>query len=65
MILKNVRDTLDAATVALFEVHSNEERAFVREWLLSAATALSYVINDGEKAKELLVEVQIVAESLA
>jgi len=65
VILKNVRDTLDAATLALFEARSSEERTFIGEWLLSAATALSYVINEGEQAKELLVEVQIVAESLA
>lgn len=63
-VLDNVRATIDAATIAMFEANSDEERDLMRKWLLSSAPALGYMIEDGRRAQELLVELQLVAGSL-
>ena len=63
-VLANVRATIDAATIALFEATSDQERDMMRQWLLSCAPALGHMIDDGRRAQELLVELQLVAGSL-
>jgi len=63
-LLDNVRSTLDVATEALFQATTIEERKIVRQWLLASAQSLTLVIAEGDKARDMLLEVQIVAETL-
>ncbi len=63
-LLDNVRSTLDIATEALFSSMKKEDRAIIRSWLLSSAQSLTFVIAEGDKARDMLMEVQIVAQTL-